>query len=439
MNEQYSYRDGEDNSFYFKSNFGKKGWLLIIFVGILMYFCAALTNDGMNVAVPAIADEHGWNYATILAYSTPAGFISVIGFFFLSMLADRKGAKFVTILCVIATALSTIWLGNATSQLQYFIALTCVSVFVQSCAWIGGGSYLAHWFPNKKGLALGWATMGTNLASATIIPILTGLMGLTGSFAKTTVILGVVIAVTVVFCFFLPNYPEEKGLTPDNLPMTQEEINTYRKNTNNYKSPWTIGKILKSKETWLIILVLGIILMITAGIMSQLVTRLTGNEIGWSQTKAIGTMSVVAIIGIVGSYIWGWLDQKIGTKKIVSIFMIWFGIAILMNTIPSTMAVYISLFMIGLAIGGCVNWPVSLVSSTFGYLNFTRVYSVIMPLYTMIRCCAYLVLAFFIGRTGSLSGAYVMFAFFSFLGSLLCWFIKDENYTNDFYTERSKE
>ncbi len=419
-----------DESFYQKSNFGKKGWLLIIFVGILLYFCTALTNDGMNIAAPAIAEEHGWDYATILAYSTPAGFISVIAFFFLSMLADRKGAKFVTILCVVATALSTVWFGNAGSQWQYFIALTCVSVFAQGCAWIGGGAYLALWFPKKKGLALGWATMGNNLASATIVPILTGLMVLTGTFAMTTVILGIVILLTVIFCFFLPNRPEEADATPDNLPMEKEEIDAYRAEANAYESPWTIGKLLKCKEMWLIVLVLGFTMMISTGIMSQLVTRLTGDEIAWSQPKAIGTMTVVAVIGIVGSYIWGLLDQKITTRKTVAIFMVWYGIAILMNIIRSDITVYISVFMIGMAIGGNANWPVSLVSSVFGYQNFAKVYTLVMPLYTIIRCCSFAVLAFFIARTGSLAGAYILFAVMAFVGAVLTMLINDRKYAD---------
>lgn len=48
-----------DNSFYSKSNFGAKGWLLIIFVGLMLYVCTALTNDGMNIAVPSIAAGKG--------------------------------------------------------------------------------------------------------------------------------------------------------------------------------------------------------------------------------------------------------------------------------------------------------------------------------------------------------------------------------------------
>ena len=419
-----------DASFYTKSNFGKKGWLVIIFVGLMLFFCTALTNDGLNVAVPQIAAENGLNAETLLAYSTPAGFISVIGFIILTKLTEKFGAKLVTIICIIGTAASTIWWGNASSLASYFISVTLVGIFAQGCSWIGGGAYLAEWFPKKKGLALGWATMGNNLASALIVPILTGLQMITGSFGMTMVIIGVVIAVTVVFAFIIPNKPEEMGATPDNLPMAKEEMDAYREEANAYVSPWTTVKLLKCKEVWLMTVVLGISMMVSTGIMSQLVTRLSGAEIGWDPAKAITTMTVVAVIGIVGSYIWGWLDQKITTRKTVAIFMIWYAAAIGFNIIPGDIFVYISIFMIGMAIGGNANWPVSLVSGVFGYQNFAKVYGVVMPLYTLIRCCSFAVLAFFIATTGSLSGAYIMFAALAVVGAILTLFIDDKKYAD---------
>lgn len=212
--------------------------------------------------------------------------------------------------------------------------------------------------------------------------------------------------------------------------MQQEEVEAYRAEANAYQSPWNIGRLLKNKEVWLIALVLGFTMMISTGIMSQIVTRLTDPAIGWSQTKATATMTIVAVIGIVGSYLWGLLDQKLSTKKTVAVFMLWYGVAIILNVLPGSVPLYISLFMIGMAIGGNANWPASLVSSVFGYQNFAKVYSVVMPLYSLIRCCSFAVLAFFIARTGSLAGAYILFAVMSFIGVVLTLLINDKKYAD---------
>ncbi|MCO7122923.1 MFS transporter [Ihubacter massiliensis] len=419
-----------NEKFYTKSNFGAKGWLLIIFVGLMLMFCSALTNDGLNIVIPVIAGENGWDYAQLLAYSTPAGFISVIGVLVLSVLTDKFGAKLITIISLLIAAASYIWYGHAQSPTQYFIALTLMSTFATGAAWVSGGAYLAMYFPRKKGLALGWATMGNNLCTLAMVPLLSMMTAAFGGMGNTTLILGVVIAALIGFCFVLPNKPEDAGMTPDNLPMSADEIQQYRKEANAYVSPWTYKKLLLNKEMWLISLVLGITMMITVGIVSQMVTRLTSSEIGWEQPKAVAALSVAAGVGIVGSYLWGVLDQKITTKKATAIYMVWYGIAAFLNVVPGSIPLYISIFMIGFALGGNANWPVSLCSSVFGHMNFAKVYSLVCPIYTFIRCCAFAVLAFFISTTGSLSGAYILFGVMAIIGAGLTILINDKKYAD---------
>ncbi|MDO4544879.1 MAG: MFS transporter [Bacillota bacterium] len=430
MNQVNTKQPKVDDRFYTKSNFGKKGWGMIIFVGILLFFCSATTNDGFNATVPAIAEENGWDYATILAYATPAGFISVITSLLFGILADKKGAKFVTTICIIGTAACYAWHGNAGSELQYFIALTGLCAFAQAAAWIGGGAYLTMWFPKKKGLALGWATMGNNLSTAIVVPIITGLMFLTGSFAVTSIIAAIVILLSVIFCFVFPNRPEDARYAPDNLPLNDEQMEAYKKEAKEYVSPWTYGKLFATKEMWLITLVLGFSMLMTVGVVSQVVVRLTSEDVGWSQPKAVTTMTVIALMGIVGSYLFGLLDQKIGAKKATAAYMVWFGVGIFLNTLPGDIFIYISLFMIGFALGGNANWPMSLTSTVFGHRNFAKAYSLILPLYTLIRCCAYIVLAFFISTTGSLTGAYIAFAIVGLIGAAICMLINDKKYTD---------
>ena len=411
-----------------KSNFGAKGWLLIVFIGLMLFFCSALTNDGLNVAVPVITAEKGWDYATILAYGTPAGFISVVGTWLVALLTDKKGAKFATIVCLIATGLGYMWYGNAASPMQYFMALSLLSTVATGAAWVSGGAYLASYFPKKKGLALGWATMGNNLCTAIFPAILTALTGKMG-MGGAVIPLGIAILVLILFTFILPNNPEDAGTTPDQVPMDASEIAGYRAAANSYVSPWTNKKMLVCKEMWLVSLVLGCTMLMTVGIVGQLIPRLTG-DFGWPQEKALLVMTICAVVGIVGSYAWGIVDQKLSTKTAVFIYMIWYAIAAFLNVVPNELCLYISIFMIGFAIGGNANWPVSLVSSVFGYRNFTRVYTLVMPIYTLIRVCAFLVLAVFMSMTGSLTGAYVCFGVMGLIGAVLTKLIDDKRFAD---------
>jgi hypothetical protein len=210
------------------------------------------------------------------------------------------------------------------------------------------------------------------------------------------------------------------------MPMPGDQIETYRAQSDFYVSPWTFKKLLGTKQFWLISLGLGIYMLVTVGVMSQLVPRLVG--LGFELNQAILSMTVCALIGVVGSYLWGVVDQKFTTRIATSVFGIWYALAIVFNLIPNRICVYISIVMIGVAIGGNANWPVSLVSTTYGYRNFAKVYSLINPSISIIRMCAFATLAIALKLTCSMTGAYMVFVGLAVFAAILILFINDKQY-----------
>ena len=66
---------------------------------------------------------------------------------------------------------------------------------------------------------------------------------------------------------------------------------------------------------------------------------------------ALTLMTIVALIGVVGSWLIGAIDQKIGTKKTMQGFGIWYAIALVINVLSGGhvgMLFYLSIFMIGM-------------------------------------------------------------------------------------------
>lgn len=410
-----------------KSNFGAKGWNVILFVGAMLFFSTGTSVDGLNVTVNGLAALHGWDVATLLGFSTLSGLVSIAGMFVFGLICHKKGARFTAFVSLVLGGASYIWYGHVTSITQYAIALCLVSVFANVHAWIAGGAYLASWFPKKKGLALGWATMGNNLASAFIVIILTALSGF-GGLPTAITIVGVAIIALAFWGLTIHNNPEDMGATPDNQPMTPDEIDDYRAKANSYVSPWTYSKILRTKEFWLISIGLGLYMLVTVGVMSQLVPRMV--SLGMEQNSAIFTMTVCAIVGLAGSYLWGVLDQKLTTRIATAVYGVWYGVAIIFNLLPGTVCLYISIFMIGVAIGGNANWPASLVSTVYGYRNFAKVYTLVNPCISIIRVCAFSVLAAAMTLTGSLSGAYIVFVVLAFVAAALILAVNDKKYAD---------
>ena len=241
-------------------------------------------------------------------------------------------------------------------------------------------------------------------------------------------IIGIAMLVLAVWGIFVKNNPEDMGATPDNEPMSVDAMEAYRKQADDYVSPWTFARLVKTKEFWFISLGLGLYMLVTVGVMSQLVPRMVA--LGLEQNTAIASMTVCAVIGIVGSYLWGVLDQKLTTRVATAVYGVWYAVAIIFNLLPGRPCLYISIFMIGMAIGGNANWPASLVTTVYGHRNFAKVYSLINPCISIIRVCAFSVLALALTLTGSLSGAYVVFVVLLFIAAFLILKVDDKKYAD---------
>ncbi len=59
-------------------NFGAKGWSIIGFEVIFLFFMTGMTADGLNIIVPSVAAFRGWNPDVVLSISTPASIIALL-------------------------------------------------------------------------------------------------------------------------------------------------------------------------------------------------------------------------------------------------------------------------------------------------------------------------------------------------------------------------
>ena len=98
-------------------------------------------------------------------------------------------------------------------------------------------------------------------------------------------IIGFAMIAAAVWAWFTPENPEQAGTTPDNVPMSQDQREAYRAESETYISTWTYGKLIRTRQFWLISLGLGLYMMITVGVMSQLVPRLMA--LGFAQKRKL--------------------------------------------------------------------------------------------------------------------------------------------------------
>ena len=169
--------DGNKNSII---NFGAAGWGTILYCMAMFWFYVGFVNDGSNITAPAVAEKLGVQSGTILNMNSIAGIVGVIFFIIIGQINRKIGARLTSGIFTIMAGVGYIVIGNATSVAMYTIAMCFVVGGIMSAGYIAGGTLVAQWFPKKKGVVMGYTTMGHNLASAFYVPLITWLVGSLG-------------------------------------------------------------------------------------------------------------------------------------------------------------------------------------------------------------------------------------------------------------------
>jgi len=409
-----------------KKSFAPYGWGIVIYTGLLWFITTLLATNSMNFIVPYFVGRYNWNQAALLSASTVGGFIGLLGIPLFSKMTAKRGPKIVTTICLAATALYCFSYLLIGSIAVFYIVVALGYIFNNGINNVTCGAIVANWFPRKKGVMLGIATIGLPLSAALGIPLLS-LLSSSFNLPWAMFILGIICVLFLIFNeLWLKNRPEEIDLTPDGDEMTEEEILALRESIKNFKSELTVKKLFADKNTWLIGISYGILLCVVAAVMGQLVPYLI--SIGYAQPKAVSMMSLTAIVGIIGSYFWGWLDTKISTKVASVAICLWMtmGMIVLSLTSKNPAIAVIACIIVGFSNGGFTNLAQSMIAQSYGRYDFAQANSVIGTIQALIRSLGFVFLALALLFTGGYVGAYIFFAVLGIVAAILVYFIDDK-------------
>ena len=270
-------KDGNKNSVV---NFGKAGWGTIFYCMAMFWFYVGFVNDGSNITAPAVAERLGVQPGTVLNMNSIAGIVGVLFFIIIGQINRKIGARKTSGIFTIVSGVGYICIGNAPNLAVYTIAMCFVVGGIMSAGYIAGGTLVAQWFPKKKGVVMGYTTMGHNLASAFYVPLITWLVGSFGVQKGVMIPAIASIILGILGLIFIRNTPQERGLNPDNVSDEVYKTEYYVAKVEE-DGGWTTGKLLKTKELWLAAITTGFFQICSVGVMSQLVVR--NMSLGFSQ------------------------------------------------------------------------------------------------------------------------------------------------------------
>lgn len=435
--------DGNKNSIF---NFGLWGWVTILYCLLMFFLYVGMCNDGANLTAPNVTYYLGAGDGVVMNMNSIAGLVGVVFFIIMGQINTKIGPRITSGIGCIMAGVAYIAAMNAPSVPLYCVAMCFVYGGIMSAGYVAGGTLVANWFPKKKGIVMGYTTMGHNFASAFYVQLVSILIApmiadsIGANFHTGIIPIGIAaIVLGVVGMIIIRNKPEERGLNPDNVS-DKVYAEEYDSSADSSDGGWTTGKLLKTPVLWLAAITTGFFQICSVGVMSQLVQR--NIQLGFAPQTALNVMTVLALGGVVGSWLVGVIDEKLGTKKTMIGFGVWYCIALLLNftAVDSvTPLVYASLFMIAMGIGGSANFTTSLPTAIFGRQGFDKVNSVIFPIQGAVTALCFAVNGFVQMITGGqIRMAYLVFAGVAIVNVLLVTRVDEHKYNKDWKAANSK-
>lgn len=419
-----------------KSNFGRKGWgiLLLAFFSILLM--SSIVYDSLNVTIEIFAERFETNPATLYIFSTVGAWISVIGAVIWGIVCTKKTIRFAwAVALFLGTAACLVW-GSAPTAGVYFICLAVASVAGMGFAYIANMNVISNWFPRKKGLAMGWVTIAFPMSAVLTVPVLTGILRASGlgtiyyAYAAGTFILGLLVL------FYVRDYPEQAGACPDNdRNVSSEDLKCRFETGLEYqkRSKWQPKKLLATPNLWKIVVGLGIMELLSLGIMTNFVPRMT--QIGFAEAVIIPMLAIAGIIACFGSYLCGLLDARVGPKKAIQITLALGLISLVLNLTGGFLKVaghhqsaiilmFVAQPFLGVMLGGAANYLVSLTSTIWGRYDFDMAFRVLKPLVAVIGALG-ITICGGVGNTLGYSYAYLILAILGIIAIIFSFLIND--------------
>ncbi len=377
---------------------------------LLYYFGVAFLVDGLNVIIPFVENMHGWQRGHITAVASIAGLIAVAIIYFVGTLVMRFGVKKIMVPILVMTGITAIVMSRANDFLLFSLCLGILQIFAASGLMVFPSILLANWFVRRKGIAMGIATIGAPLSSATYCLVVAWLIEHYGFGTAYSIVGIIILLLAAAGGFLLANKPEDVGLSPDGVERTPEEVEKTRKDLESLETKWKLRQFLSKKETWLYIASFGLLNLIINGIMSQLIPRFL--DVGFSMHQALLFLSMAALLGMPISFCWGWLDDKISTRIACTLLALSFAFAsfcFLFASAQNLVFAILAVVAVASLTGGMPNLEVSIVASIFGRNEFVNAYRYLRIGVNILRSFGYAAMGLIFDKFGSYNISFGIF------------------------------
>ena len=384
--------------------YGVRGWVLIIWIATAFLSYMVIGNYPLNI----LSDLYGGQQTLSTIYTMASVVGIVIQLIASTQIGKMKSVKrFGCLMGILSMAclLGIMFIPGmipGTPQMIWRAVYACGTVLSVFYGTFALSILVGQWFPTKKGMVMGIATLAFPLGNGVIgafaaAAFAGGQPHIPGAFAPFFI---VILFGFIIGTIFVPDYPEQVGGFRDNNPnmtpemaraMMEEEIE------NRKTTVWKLNHTLTTRDFWFLTIPAGFLLMLSVGTMTQ--TNQILGQMGEGLNKFggfAGVMAMIMVFGLIGSFILGVLDQKLGTKKSMLIAAVIMAIAGILGMIssPEKPGLLVgALICLALFMGASSNYTVSLAAQYWRREDFPTVFAAVNPIANLINAFGPMIVA----------------------------------------------
>ena len=347
-----------------------RGWLV---VGAI-FLAAALTIGSSNYAfglfIDPIEEEFGWRRTYISASLSFMALGSLFGPL-IGRLMDRHGARPVMAVSLFLLAVSFA-LRPLMTDLWHWYALSALQFLAFSgAAILPAGRLVGLWFPRTRGRAMAVAMMGNNFGGFVVPPLVVVAMGSNQLWEAAYLGLGLAaLAIAVIAALVVAEPGDRMG------PGRGAGGSRSGAGRAAHMPGWTVGQAVRSRTFLAVAAAIMLGNFTYTIILAHVFAHLEVRQV--SDAVAALSVSVLAVSGMAGKLVLGYLTERAPTRGIMMICFVGQIVGIVMMlTLVSGGAVWLSVGLFGFFMGSFGALSPLLVQDSFGIRNFGTIMGLI--------------------------------------------------------------
>jgi sugar phosphate permease len=312
------------------------GWIVMTVAALAMVATLPGRTQGLGlVTEPLLADFNldRFTYATINLWATLIGALFSIG---VGRFIDQIGSRIVVAVVAIALGLVVIAMSGVTSVLWLTVLITLTRGFGQSALSVVSLTMVGQWFRKKLSLAMAIYAVVLSMGFMIAFPMV-GQAVETRGWRPTWMTIGLILlfVFTPLAIWLVRNTPESMGLALDGDAVRTADASrtpgTERETLTGMK--WLDA--LRTPAFWVFALASSTYGLVSSGI--SLFNQSILNERGFDYQTFYNSLIIVAMTGLLGNFIGGWLTDRWRMNRLMAVTMLLLMVALI--ALPSVQTV----------------------------------------------------------------------------------------------------